>query len=84
MHIINMSNCTLCSIKIFIGFDTLFWPIFADFQNEAAGLCVNNSANGRFPQRGRQRECHNSFLIFPSKKLTAKIYHKRLTGQFMR
>ena len=36
----------------------------------------------RFPQRGRQRERHNSFLCFPSKKLTAKIYKKRLTGQF--
>ena len=26
----------------------------------------------KFPQRGRQRERHNSFLCFPSKKLTAK------------
>ena len=34
----------------------------------------------RFPQRGGQREIHNSFLCFPFKKLTAKIYHKRLTG----
>ena len=38
----------------------------------------------RFSQRGRQRERHNLFLCFPSKKLTAKIFHKRLTGQFMR
>ena len=30
----------------------------------------------RFPQRGRQRERHNSFPCFPSKKPTAKIYHK--------
>ena len=37
-----------------------------------------------FRFRGRQRKCHNSFLCFPSKKLTAKIYHIRLTGQFMR
>ena len=34
--------------------------------------------------RGRQCEHHNSFLCFPSKKLTAKIYHIRLTRQFMR
>ena len=38
----------------------------------------------RFPQRGRQRERHNSFLFLNSKNLTAKIYHKQLTGQFMR
>ena len=38
----------------------------------------------RFPQRGRQRERHHSFLCFPSKKLTTKICHKRLTGQFIR
>ena len=37
-----------------------------------------------FRFRGRQRKRHNSFLCFPSKKLTAKIYHIRLTGQFMR
>ena len=36
----------------------------------------------RFPQCGRQRERHNSFLCFRSKKLTAKIYHKRFIGQF--
>ena len=41
-HIINISNCTLHIVKVFIGFDTLFWPIFVDFQNETAGLCVNN------------------------------------------
>ena len=41
-----MSNCTLYIVKFFIGFDTLlFWPIFADFQNKAAGLCVYNSIN---------------------------------------
>ena len=39
----------------------------------------------RFPKRGRQRERHNSFLCFhpSSKKLTAKIYHKLLTGQLI-
>ena len=41
-HIINISNCTLHIVKVFIGFDTLFWPIFVDFQNETAGLSVNN------------------------------------------
>ena len=40
MHITNTSNCTLYIVKLFTGFDT---PIFVDFQNEAAGLCVNNS-----------------------------------------
>ena len=40
-----MSNCTLHIVKIFIGFDTLFWPIFVDFQNEAASLCLNNLIN---------------------------------------
>ena len=38
----------------------------------------------KISQRGRQREHHNSFFCFPSKKLTAKIYHKQLTGQFIR
>ena len=37
----------------------------------------------RFPQRGRQRERHNSFLCFPSKNLTVKIYHRRLAGQYI-
>ena len=32
-------------VKFFIGFDTLLWLIFIDFQNEATGLCVNNSIN---------------------------------------
>ena len=45
IHIINISNCTLYIVKIFIGFDTLFWLILVDFQNEAASLCVNNSIN---------------------------------------
>ena len=39
------------------------------------------------PQPGRQRQPASEFislLTFPAKKLTAKIYHKRLTGQFMR
>ena len=41
-----MRNCSLYIVKFFTGLDILiscFWPIFADFQNEAAGLCVNNS-----------------------------------------
>ena len=38
----------------------------------------------RYAHHGRQRERHNSFLCFPSKKLRAKIYYKGLTGQFMR
>ena len=41
----NISNCTLHIIKFFIGFDTLFWPTFVDFQSETAGLCVKNSIN---------------------------------------
>ena len=42
-HIISTSNYTLHNVKFFTGFDTLFWPIFADFKNEAAGSCVNPS-----------------------------------------
>ena len=45
---------------------------------------VETTESLRLPQRGRQRERQNSFFCFASKKLTAKIYHKRLTGQFMR
>ena len=45
IHIINISNCTIYIAKFFTGFDTLFWPILKDFQNEAADLCVNNSIN---------------------------------------
>ena len=45
MHIINISNCTLHIVKFFIGFDTLFWPIFVDFQNEAASVCIDNSTD---------------------------------------
>ena len=43
IHILNISNCTLYIVKFFIGFDTLFWPIFVDFRNEVVGLCVSNS-----------------------------------------
>ena len=37
--------CKLYIVKFFVGFDTLFWPIFVDFQNEAASLCLDNSIN---------------------------------------
>ena len=50
------------------------------FLNEARPPVLSESL--RFPQRGRQRERHNSFLCFLSEKLTGKIYKKRLTGQF--
>ena len=40
-----MSNYTPYNVKFFTGFDTLFWPIFADFKKEATGLCVNNSVD---------------------------------------
>ena len=32
------ANCTLQIVKFFIGFETLFRPIFVDFQNEAVSL----------------------------------------------
>ena len=32
-------------VKLVIGFDTLFWANFVDFQNEPVGLCVNNFIN---------------------------------------
>ena len=43
--IMNISNCTLYIVKLFIGSDTRCWPIFVDFQDEVAGLRVNNSIN---------------------------------------
>ena len=42
MHIINISNCTLYIVKLFIKFDTLFLADFVNFQKETAGLYVNN------------------------------------------
>ena len=42
-HVINISSCTFCIVKVFIGFDTLFLADFGDFQNDTAGLCINNS-----------------------------------------
>ena len=45
MYIINTSNCTLDILKVFLGFNTLFLADFVDFQNDAAGLCANNSIN---------------------------------------
>ena len=33
--LININNCTFYTVKFSIGFDTLFWQIFVDFQNEA-------------------------------------------------
>ena len=41
----NISNCTLYIVKLFVGSDTRYWPIFVDFQDEVAGLRVNNSIN---------------------------------------
>ena len=41
----NISNFTLYIVKLFVGSDTRCWPIFVDFQDEVAGLRVNNSIN---------------------------------------
>ena len=32
-------------LRFSLDFIPCFWPIFADFQNEAASLCVDNSIN---------------------------------------
>ena len=40
-----ISNCTLHLLTFSLDMTLIFWPIFVDFQNEAAGLCVNNSIN---------------------------------------
>ena len=45
VFIFDFSNCTIYIVKFCIRFDTLFWPIFVDFQNEAASLCINNRNN---------------------------------------
>ena len=65
-------------------------PLFELLPGPLLKLGLGPGASGqileslRFPRRGRQRELDNSFVCFPSKKLTAKIYHKRLTGPFMK
>ena len=38
-------NKETSACKLFIGFDTMFWPIFVDFENEAVSLCINNLNN---------------------------------------
>ena len=44
LHVINISNFTPYIAKFFNGFDALFLAnFFADFQNEAASLCINKS-----------------------------------------
>ena len=45
IHIISISNCELYIARSFIRFYTLFVAYFVYFQNEAAGLCVNNPIN---------------------------------------
>ena len=45
MRAINIRNFTHFIVKVFTGFDTLFWPIFVDFRNGTAGLCINNSVD---------------------------------------
>ena len=40
IHLINISNCTLYIVKLFIGIIALFWPILVDFQNEAADFTI--------------------------------------------
>ena len=42
---INISNCTLYIVKFSLDLIACFWLILVDFQNETAGLCVNNSIN---------------------------------------
>ena len=45
IHIINISNCTLYIVKFSLDLISRFWTTFVDSQNEATGLCVNNSIN---------------------------------------
>ena len=66
--IINKSKGTHSKISVIAHFTlssftldliSCFWPIFVDFQNEAASLCVNNSINSEVTKsqckRRRQR-----------------------------
>ena len=32
-------------VQFLLGLILCFWPIFVDFQSQAAGLCTNNSIN---------------------------------------
>ena len=43
IHNMDISNHTLYFVKISLDLIRCFWPIFVDFQNEAAGLCFDNS-----------------------------------------
>ena len=57
----------------------LIWCEECKLQGAGRTLKMNTKLESlRFPQRGPQREHHYSFLCFPSKKLTVKIYRKRL------
>ena len=39
---VNVSNCAVDIVKFSFDLIPCFWPIFVDFQNETASLCVNN------------------------------------------
>ena len=43
LHMLIISNYTLYIVKFSLDLILCFSPIFVDFQNEATGLCVNNS-----------------------------------------
>ena len=70
--------CISCAFGSYVRIVILNRVLVLPFQSWVDAPLVLESL--RFPRRGRQRERHNSLLCFPSKKLTAKIYHKRLTS----
>ena len=45
IHVINVTHCTFHILKFSLDLIPFLWPMFINFQNEATGLCVNNSDN---------------------------------------
>ena len=62
-------NCTLFFVKFSTGFDTLVSPIIADFQNEAACLCVE----GQLQRFYKLKSCERAFKMLKNDMCITEI-----------